>query len=112
MYYCKCLTDYVIQSFLREQSRGPKKEPYNHFSPGLPSLVGPFLSVAPSIALLNAKIDRRIAKADNDNRMIFFQDVPSDTDRPPLPAGICIMNRKTLDVGEWERAPVLIFFKV
>lgn len=99
---------------LREQSPPPSKEPHNHSAPGLPRMnAGEFGAVAASVRSLFVKVDRQTLRADNENKLVYFQDVPSDIDRPPVPGGVCIMNRKTLDVSAMEQSgPVVLFYKV
>ena len=102
------------QQLLQEQAPGTTSATYsyNHSVSGLPHLVGEFAAIVPTIRAIGAKIDRRNMKADNDNKLIFFQDTPSDVDRPPLPVGVSIMARKTYDVTSLESAPIVLFFKI
>jgi hypothetical protein len=68
--------------------------------------------VAGSIRSLAAKIEGAIVKANSDNSLVYFQDIPNDVDRPPLAPGATIMTRKTLDVTAMEQVPIVLFFRV
>jgi hypothetical protein len=71
-----------------------------------------FASVESSVRAIIRKIERGNQKADNDNKLVYFQDIPSDNDRQPLPGGAMIMSRKTLDVTAWEQLPIVLFFRI
>lgn len=70
---------------------------YFPFPVGLPKLVGAFAAAAPGIAKLNILIQRSLDKADKDNRMIYFQSVPSATEMPPMPSPAVIMTKPAFE---------------
>ncbi len=76
----------------------------------MPKLLGPYaINLAPAVALLHGKIDTLVKHAEQENRFIYFQVVP--TLLPELPAEASVMNPPKYEEPVYSGEAVVFAYK-